>query len=197
MTGKHKTRWAIAAGAALLLFVGGYIASPFLALARLADAVRTRDFDTIKARVDFEALRHSLARQIVNAGPRGAPQEGDAERLAQALALASPILEAKLAEVLTPERLTTLVEKGWPEDLACPSGMRFSGLDLDKSPLRYVQLWYFVGASRFTVRVGEGNEARDWAKLQLRLRNGTWRLHDVFLPHETRVALARVVKPLT
>jgi hypothetical protein len=53
---------AVGAFSVLLLI---YLATPLIALHRTESAVRTKDAESLTARIDFPALRRSLTKQIV------------------------------------------------------------------------------------------------------------------------------------
>ena len=73
-------RWTVRIGFLALVAWAIFVVSPFLALYRLAGAVKAQDVAEIRERVDFRALRLSLSKQILSEYLRtvGRGQELDA-----------------------------------------------------------------------------------------------------------------------
>ena len=110
-------RWTIRIGAALALLWAVYAASPYVAAYRLAIAVQARDVEALKARVNFRAVRTSLARQILAVYLSTTAGQGDASEMAarQLAAAAINIAEPLIAQLLSPEVLIDLLDDGWPQ----------------------------------------------------------------------------------
>ena len=58
-------RWTIRVGAALAALWAAYAVSPYIAAYRLTTAVQARDVEALKIRINFRAVRTSLAKQIL------------------------------------------------------------------------------------------------------------------------------------
>src|SRR4029079_4727031 len=58
-------RWGLWIILTLGILLGMYLASPLIALHRIARAVETKDAVALTERIDFPALRRSLTKQIV------------------------------------------------------------------------------------------------------------------------------------
>jgi hypothetical protein len=111
-------RWTIRLGAALALLWVAYAISPYVAAYRLAAAVQARDVEAIKTRVNFRAVRLSLAKQILaiylTTTGGGGTSEATAHQLASA---AVEIAEPLMAQLLSPEVLLDLLDDGWPQSI--------------------------------------------------------------------------------
>src|SRR3954452_13163061 len=111
-------RWTIRIGAALALLWVAYAVSPYIAAYRLAAAVQARDVEAIRARVDFRALRLSLAKQILAIYLTTTGDGGTSEAAARQLATAAvEIAEPLMAQLLSPEVLLDLLDDGWPQSI--------------------------------------------------------------------------------
>lgn len=91
-------------------FGGWYVASPWLALTGLADAVRAGDMEEIRDRVDFPALRASAADEIAEATRRRIGRGDVLGRIGGAVA---GVLGREVGrEALTPQVITDIVLTG-------------------------------------------------------------------------------------
>ena len=102
-------RWFVAAILAVLLAWGWFLASPYVAAIDLARAIEQRDSARLVARLNLQALRNAMARQIATSAavpPSVAIGPADRQLAAAALtAAASPILDS----MLTPEGIGDLI----------------------------------------------------------------------------------------
>src|SRR5918993_1272786 len=103
-------RWTFRISFLLLLGWAIFVVSPFVALYDLSKAVQAKDVGRITERINFSALRTSLARQIFGEYLKTQDiSERDRQLAAQAGAAAlNPVLE----ELLTPQALIDLLEDG-------------------------------------------------------------------------------------
>src|SRR5215207_4306640 len=103
-------RWTFRITFLLLLGWAIFMVSPFVALYVLSKAVEAKDVARITERVNFNALRVSLARQILGEYLKTQDiSERDRQLAAQAGAAAlNPVLE----ELLTPQAVIDLLEDG-------------------------------------------------------------------------------------
>jgi hypothetical protein len=180
-------RWFIGGAVTLLLVAGVYLASPFWAVWDLASAVEGRDAARIANRVNFRALRVSLAKQVVAeaaAAKPGQPGLGPQEAGLAAstiAALGDPLLE----QLVSPEGVVGLLDRLSPDggralpNLSSPAGGRGD-------------LWRLMKASRwrgfrnvyFTLPLRRAGAAS--ARLQLRLGRLKWRLVAIELSPDSR-----------
>src|SRR5690242_17653348 len=103
-------RWTLRISFLLLLAWAIFMVSPFVALYDLSRAVEAKDMDRIVERVNFSALRASLARQILGQFLKTQDLGGlDPQTAAQAgTATLNPVLE----ELITPQALMDLLDDG-------------------------------------------------------------------------------------
>src|SRR5215212_6486541 len=121
MQGKPM-RWTIRVGAALALLWVAFAVSPYVASYRLAAAVQARDLEAIKTRVNFRAVRLSLAKQILAVYLTTAGDGGVSEATARQLATAAiDIAEPLMVQLLSPEVLIDLLDDGWPQSIVAES----------------------------------------------------------------------------
>ena len=111
-------RWTIRIGTALALLWAVYAISPYFAAYRLVTAVQARDVEALKERVNFHAVRISLAQQILavyfSATGEGNVSEAAARQLAS---VAAEVAEPLIAQLLSPEVLVDLLDDGWPQSV--------------------------------------------------------------------------------
>ena len=182
----RKTIATIVILAALFL---GWSAWPFFALYDIARAVQASDTARIEQRVDFPSLRRSLSDQIVAAYLRvtGAKIERGVVG-----AFGGGIADAMVGKLVTPEALAGLLREGWPKgvlagrppDVAVPN---FS--ELGNIARLYAASDYGIGEFRIALPLDAPPERR--FRLQLALKNWTWRLAALDLPPALSERLAR------
>jgi hypothetical protein len=61
-----RRRWGLWVSLTLGILLSVYLASPLIALHSIASAVETKDAVALTERIDFAALRRSLAKQLVD-----------------------------------------------------------------------------------------------------------------------------------
>src|SRR5215831_10419649 len=98
---------------AIILVLGTYAASPYLALRRIISAVHARDALALSDSVDFDRLRQSLTGQVIE---RYLQLTGRTARLGQigsifAVAIGTSIADPIVAQILNPEGLIDLLDK--------------------------------------------------------------------------------------
>lgn len=186
-------RWFVGSVCALLLVWLAFAVSPYWALLDLAAAIEARDVARIADRVNFRAVRVSVAKQVAQAGinaPSVAAALGspDATVAANTVALvAEPLLE----QAITPEGLVGLLG-GLNPDRVEP--VRIAGR-LRPNAEGFQAAFRLLRASRwrgfrnvyFAVppEPGSGPEAR----LQMRLSRLRWRLVAIELTPASRQQL--------
>jgi hypothetical protein len=191
-------RKVIGAGVGLVLVIVAYWTWALIGAAQLAAIASQGDAAAVMARVDLPALRHSLGSQIVRAWLRQNPKTRTLGPLARGLAgsLGGGVADAMLQQVLTPENIAALLDKG---RLAARTGeangaalWRMPPLDaaFQAGPLRAVANSYFDGPIGFVVAL-DGADGRYGA--HLRLAGTTWRLSGLDIPEDVSDRLARAV----
>lgn len=117
----RKPIW-IGAGALLILaLIAIYVASPWLAAARLAEALKSADADAIDRMVDFPAVRASLSSQItsrMNAEMRSDPETANNPFAGLVTLLAPALVNQVVGMVVTPDGLAKLSREAQKADAA-------------------------------------------------------------------------------
>ncbi len=190
-------RWTLRISFMLFLAWAIFMVSPFVALYDLGKAVEAKDLDRITERVNFNALRTSLSKQILREYMKNEKlDEVEEDFAAQAgAAILNPVIE----ELITPQALVDLLEDGWPQRATIGSGTTIPPLrmelSMDFGSLK--QAW-----QTFLHSEGQGfrvvtiplpvNVSKDQQfRVTMRLRNTTWRLSGIELPVHLRDELAK------
>lgn len=185
-------RWTLRICILLLLGWAIFMASPFVALYDLSKAVQARDVARIAERVNFNALRVSLARQILGEYLKTQDiGERDRQLATQAGAAAlNPVLE----ELLTPQAVIDLLEDGQFQQIqqegAAGSPIRFDPGSLQQA-WRIFILSESQGFRAITIPLTP-DEPRDRRfTVDLRLSGTTWRMTGIDLPSSLQKDLRR------
>ncbi len=180
-------RWK-APVAAIVVLIAAYTVWPFYGLYSLASAVEARDPVAFRTLVDFRALRLSLIRQI---SATHLTLTGRAAQLGPAAAgAASMIAHAVVGELITPEALMDLLDKG----SAGPLGGGDAAGPIVRAGLRNVwKTWLNsdYGIGTFYVALPPDRPSNQQFGVQLRLFNWRWKLAGIDVPEELRVRLAQ------
>jgi hypothetical protein len=152
-----------------------YAASPYYSIARFGQALRTHDMDALADRVDFNAVRGSLKRQI-REHLFGVLAKKKKDKLAQFLAAnASDPLDQLIDAYITPEGLAALISDPSPirnaNSLSSFPSIDGARKEIDWSKARHA---FFTSPRDFAV---------DHEGIRLRFRfNGLgWKLHELDL----------------
>lgn len=185
----RRWTWAVIV---LLALGAGYWGWALLAAAQLAQAAQRHDGPAVVSRVDFPALRRSLARQIALAflDSTGRSRKMGALGRGMAGAAVTTVADAYVADLITPDTITTFLAEGRigeaggagrtvKLDRTVPS---LSGL-LGTNLLSRVTGSYFEGPTRFVVPAGGAGapDGEDY-RVHLRLHGLTWQLAGLDLP---------------
>jgi hypothetical protein len=176
-------RWTFRISFLLLLSWAIFVVSPFVALYDLSKAVQTKDIGRITERVNFNALRASLARQIFGEYLKTQDiSERDRQMAAQAGAAAlNPVLE----QLLTPQALIDLLEDGQLQQIqqagADGQAIRFNPGSLEQA-WRIFALSESQGFRAITIPLTPDEPRDRQFKVTLRLSGTTWRLTGIDLP---------------
>ena len=186
-------RWFVWSAVAVLLLWGAYTVSPYWALWDFRNAVVAGDEAVMARRINFRALRLSLAKQVVSevlaakAGGDGTAG-ADTQVLASTVAVAAdPILEG----IVTAHGVRRLLEELNPEIVGPPPAR--TEPRARTGSLRTV--WNTVTSARwrgfrnvyFAVPPGAPDSAR--VRVQMRLSRLTWRVVSIDLPADARERL--------
>src|SRR5262249_47156274 len=178
----------------IILVLGAYAASPYLGLRRIMSAVQARYAAALSDSVDFDRLRQSLTGQVIE---RYLQLTGRTARLGQignifAVAIGTSIADPIVAQILNPEGLINLLEKGGvisgsSQQIAFQFGP-FSNPSIGS-------VWDAVsnsdyGLGRFFISLPTSVPPRDQFRLELQLLQWQWKLTSISLPEQLRTQLA-------
>ena len=173
---------------AIIAVVGAYWMWPYLGAFAIAEAAKRGDAGAVAARVDFPALRRSLAHQLIHAylALSGRGDKMGALGRGMALAVGSTVADPYLTDLLNPDTLTGLIGKGHLAsvkvdnrtialDHSLPALPDLLGSDL----ATLVVSSYYDGLQSFVLHAG-GNDG-DYG-IHLHLSGFTWQVSGVDLP---------------
>jgi hypothetical protein len=178
---------------AFVLVLGTYAASPYLGLRRIISAVHARNAAALSDSVDFDRLRRSLTGQIVD---RYLQLTGRTAQLGAignmfAVAIGTSIADPFVAQILNPEGLIALLEKG---DVISGSQQVTSQFG-PFSNASIGSVWEAIsnsdyGVARFFISLPTSVPSREQFRLELQLLQWQWKLTSIDLPQELRTRLA-------
>jgi len=190
-------RWAGRSLIALILIWAIYFFSPYVALYGLARAIQAKDLAAIEQRVNFPAVRHSLAKQLIPAYMIATGRESELKgaRGQAVVGIGATIADPLIARYLSPAALTSLLDDprlaaGNDSGLAAGGGIGLNSLG-DAWRLFVTAESRGFRAVSFTVPVDK--PADEQFRLQLRIKGLGWRLVGIELP---RPILVRLVQEL-
>ncbi|HEY1943000.1 MAG TPA: DUF2939 domain-containing protein [Roseiarcus sp.] len=183
---------------ALIIAFAAYWGWALFGAAQIAAAASRGDAPAVMQRVDLTALRHSLSRQIVRAYLDQNPQFQKMGRLQQGIvgSVGGGVADAMLREVLTPENIAALLQKGHvgaAKD-SDPTGgvwrMPSLGEAFHAGPWQAATHSYFNGPVSFVVGL-DGPDGH--YGVHLHLGGTTWRLSGFDIPDEVSARLAHEI----
>ncbi len=184
-------RWTFRISFFLLLAWGIFTVSPFVALYDLSKAVQARDVTRISERVNFNALRVSLAQQILGEYLK-AQDLGPLNRQVAAQAGAvtlNPVLE----ELVTPQALIDLLEDGQLRQVEGEAST--TPITFDLGSLRRAWQIFIASESQgfraITIPLTPDEPRDRQFRIDMRLRGTTWRLTGIDLPSSLREELIK------
>lgn len=186
-------RWTLRISFFLFLAWAIFMVSPFVALYDLGKAVEARDLDHITERVNFNALRTSLSKQILREYLKHQDiGEVEEDFAAQAgTAVLNPVIE----ELVNPQALLDLLEDGWPQAATVGTGTTVPALRMDLSSLKQAWRTFISSESQgfraVTIPLPADVSKDKQFQVTMRLRNTTWRLSGIELPIHLRDELAK------
>lgn len=181
-------RWTLRLFVFVLLGWAVFMASPFVALYSLAQAVEARDAARLEERVNFRALRISLSKQIVSEYLRQSGREQELTGMSRNVATSAgaSFADPLIAQLVTPEAVFSLLDGRLPEAVAGNTAPIPLGLPKDWRALGGAWKTFILSESRgfrtlFVPFPVEHPRARQF-RLQMRLDGTTWRLIGLELP---------------
>jgi hypothetical protein len=183
-------RWTLRISFLLLLAWAIFMVSPFVALYDLSKAVEARDVARITERVNFNALRVSLARQILGEYLKTQDLGGlDQQAASQAgAATLNPVLE----ELITPQAVIDLLDDG---QIAGAGGVPTSPIRLDLGSVENAWRTFIASESQgfraITIPLPADAQKDSQFRVTMRLRGTTWRLTGIDLPAPLREELIK------
>jgi hypothetical protein len=183
----RKAIVAIAIVIAVCLF---YVVWPFASLISVVRAARAGDVAKIEQRVDWPALRRSLAGQIVATYARLNGVRLD--RAGLTVAAVTSFMDPFIEKLTLPENISELMRNGWPKSVLPEAPAGIEGLDPDllgNAWQLYLNSDYGIGEVRTTVPFHQPRDKQ--FRVQLALSNWTWKLSGLDLPVALQERLVR------
>ena len=183
-------RWFVGTLVALFTCSAIYVGSAVVSLGGLVKAVRAQDAAEVLARTDTARVRRSLVDQIVQSYLREIGRERPVkplERLA-ANTYGASVADAMIAKMLTPESLTTILNKGSIAAGGAAANMQsLAAVDTTRifETLRRVSPTKPV---EFLIRLGDSESA---GGVSLHFEGNGWKLSGIQLPGEAVRVLAQ------
>ena len=187
-------RMTLSISAALVALWLAYAVSPFVSVYRLVGAVQERDVAALSMRVDFRAVRGSLAGQIARMYLRITGKLGDPRSLRDQLAVSvvASVADEIIRDLISPQGLLEFLRTGGPPDVE-PDGLPMPG-GLTRDALGNAWRAYLnseLGIARFFLDVPVDKPRAESFRLQFCLRDWTWKLCGIELPEPLQVRLAQ------
>ena len=182
-----RKRWIVAA---LVLLCAAVWAWPYVGAYSLAEAAQRGDAADVASRVDFPAVRHSLAHQVVRAYLK---QSRKADKLGafgrgMAMAVGTSVADPYLTELLTPDAITTLLGSGRLKPMTIENRTVTFDRKLPElseafgtSFLSVLVSSYYDGIVGFVFHVDGGDGDARYG-IHMRLSGATWQLSGIDFP---------------
>jgi hypothetical protein len=183
-------RKTIAAVAILVALCLAYIVWPFASLASVVRAARAGDLATIERRVDWPALRRSLAGQIVTTYARLNGIRLD--RAGLTVGAVTSFMDPFIEKLTLPENIGALMRSGWPSGMLSDAPTDIEGIDPDliaNAWQLYLNSDYGIGEVRTTVPFHQPRDKQ--FRVELALDGLTWKLSGLELPVALQERLTR------
>jgi hypothetical protein len=184
-------RWTMAISVTLLLTLGAYAGSAAVSLHGLVHAVQSKDAAAVMSRTDLPRLKRSLVDQIVAAYLNRIGQKRAVkplERLA-ANTYGASIADVMVGKLLTPERLTELLNSGKVSlDVSDLGEMGQLSRVAPSKLLETAKRIRLVNPVEFSLQLGSGQDA---GSISLHFEGDGWKLSGVQLPSAVLDALSR------
>ena len=192
-------RKLVRAAIVLVILVAAYWGWALIGAAELASVASQGDAEAVMQRVDLPALRRSLGSQIAHAYLEQNPQFKKLLSIEQGFvgSVGGGAAETLLREVLTPENIAALLNKGrvgLPKAGAADAETLWRmpplGDAFGAGPLQALMHSYFDGPLSFVVDL---DSAEGPYGVHLHLSGTTWRLAGLDLPEQVSARLAREI----
>lgn len=178
-------RWTGRFLVALILLWAIYFFSPYVALYGLARAIEAKDVAAIGSRVNFPAVRNSLAKQLIPAYliATGRESELKGARGQAVVGIGATIADPLIARYLSPAALADLLDD---PRLAANRSASVAGGGIGLNSLHDAWRLFVTAHSRgfraisFTVPIDRPSDEQ--FRLQLRIKSLGWRLVGIELP---------------
>jgi Protein of unknown function (DUF2939) len=176
-------RWTGRFLVALILIWAIYFLSPYVSLYRLASAIAAKDVAAIEARVNFPAVRTSLAKQLIPAYLKATGRESElaGARGQAVVGIGATVADPLIARYLSPAALTGLLD-----DPRRRPGDAGSGGSIGLTSLGDAWRLFVTAQSRgfraVSFAVPADKPAGEQFRLQLRIKGLGWRLVGIELP---------------
>jgi len=188
-------RWTLRISFLLFLAWAIFMVSPFVALYDMSRAIEARDMDRITERVNFNALRVSLAPQILGEYLKTQDLDGLGQQAATqaGTAVLNPVLE----ELITPQAVIDLLDDGQLQRATGTQGRNgsFFPLGFDAASLGKAWRTFIMsetqGFRAITIPLPADEPREKQFKITLRLRGTTWRLTGIDLPEQLKDELIK------
>ena len=191
-------RWAGRVFIALILIWAIYFVSPFVSLYGLARAIEAKDLAAIERRVNFRAVRVSVAKQLIPAYLAATGRESDLQGVkGQAVVgIGASIADPLIAQYLSPAALAGFLND--PGFAAGGGGSRtVPGGGIGMNSVRDAWRLFVTAETRgfrvISFAVPLDKPAAEQFRLQMRIRGLGWRLVGIDLP---KPVLERLVQEL-
>ena len=183
-------RKTIASAVVLVILCVGYVAWPFASMFAVVRAAQAGDVAKVQGRVNFPALRRSLAGQIVATYARlnGIRPDPTGLTVGAVTSFMDPFIE----KLMSPVAITELMRSGWPKGVMDERPAGVEGLDLDSLGnvwQLYLNSDYGIGEVRTTVPIRAPRDKQ--YRVQLALSDWTWKLSGLDLPVALQERLVR------
>ena len=184
-------RWTMAISVALLLTLGAYAGSAAVSLDGLVRAAQSKDAAAVMSRTNLPRLKRSLVDQIVAAYLNRIEQKRAVkplERLA-ANTYGASIADVMVGKLLTPERLTELLNSGKVSlDASYLGEMGQLSQVAPSKLLETAKRIKLVNPVEFSLQLGSDQDA---GGISLHFESDGWKLSGIRLPSAVLDALSR------
>lgn len=191
-------RWTGRFLVALIVVWAVYFFSPYVALFRLAQAIEAKDVAAIEERVNFRAVRTSLAKQLIPAYLKATGRESELQgtRGQAVVGIGTTIADPLIARYLSPAALAELLNDpslaGGGAGSTALTGSRIGLASLHDAWRLFVTA-QSRGFRAVAFAVPLDTPPDEQFRLQLRIRKFGWRLVGIELP---KPVLDRLVQEL-
>lgn len=191
-------RWTPRIVALLAVLLAGYTAWPFIDLYRLGRAVESADTATLERRVEMNAVRPSIARQVLDSYLRLTGNEAKIGEILHggAFGFGAAIANRALGGLIELEQIAALLRQTLGKVRNKRDGAHEQGGTIVPSDLG--ALWTLYASSeyrltRFSVAVPPALPPEQRLRLHLQLTQWRWKLYGVDLPQPLREQLAKML----